>query len=92
VMDSADSAIWRITSSEGAELSRIDYGVLPPTFRQEVPAGLAKPRDLVSGEALKTRTVTETYVLLHDGRAVSARSMSWGLSTFTPRSRSPDRR
>jgi hypothetical protein len=92
VVDSADSTIWKITSSEGADPSRIDYGILPPAFRQEVPAGPAQPGDLVTGEALRTRTVTEKYVLVHDGKAVSARSMSWGLSTFTPLSPSPDRR
>jgi hypothetical protein len=86
VMDSTDSTLWRVTSPEGANLGRIDYGVIPSTFRQEVPAGSAKPRDLVAGEALKTRTVTDTDVLVHEGRAAGARSMSWGVSMFTPRS------
>jgi hypothetical protein len=86
VVDSNDVTLWRITSSKGAELRRIDYGVIPSAFLQVVPSGPARPRTLVSGEHLKSRTVTETQVLLHEGRAVGVGAMSWGVSTFTPRS------
>jgi hypothetical protein len=87
VLEPRGRAIWKVSSPQGSRLSRVEYGVVPDGFRQEVPPNGEPPRPLVSAERLRLRIVTPSWVFTHDGVAVDNSGFEGGVSTYTPRAR-----
>ncbi len=78
VLDHAGQALWEITSSAPAILSRIEYGVVPDEFTQIIPEPGVSPRPLSSGEELLLETTTTSRVFRHRGHATGERGFRGG--------------
>jgi hypothetical protein len=85
VSDSTGQALWRVRSSQGIKVSRVEYGQTPNGFRQEVPVGGMRPRPLVSGERLRLAIASLCWTFTHDGRAAEGQGFLGGVSTYSPR-------
>jgi len=67
--DGKGETLWRIESAEGKELETLDWGLVPPSYRQVHPAA-GPPRPLRSGEPLMLVYITGTSWFRHEGHAV----------------------
>jgi hypothetical protein len=62
------TTLWKVQRSAGAQIERIEYGVIPSGFQQDTPVG-GSPRPLVDDEPLKTRIESARWWCEHWGRA-----------------------
>jgi hypothetical protein len=69
--------LWKIQQPAGAQMERIDYGVILSGFQQDTPVG-GSPRPLVDDEPLKTRTESARWWCEHRGRARGSRGFQGG--------------
>ena len=71
-----EQVLWRVVADEPAALGELVYGHVPAGFRQETPAGSARPRALVIGEPLTLESITPLRVFLHEGFVASGQRLS----------------
>ena len=74
--DADDRVIWRVAADVPAPVVELFYGETPTGFRQEAPAGRARPRPLVVGELLTLKSITPLRVFHHEGYVASRRQLS----------------
>jgi hypothetical protein len=71
------TTLWKIQRSGGAQIEKIEYGVIPSGFQQDTPVG-GSPRSLVDDEPLKTRIESALWWCEHFGRARGSRGFQRG--------------
>jgi len=76
--DGKGETLWRIESAEGKELEMLDWGLVPPSYRQVYPPA-GPPRPLRAGEPLMLVYTTETSWSRHEGQAVGTSGFLGGM-------------
>ena len=74
--DADERVIWRMAADVPAPVVELFYGETPAGFRQEAPAGRARPRPLVVGELLTLRSITPLRIFHHEGYVASRLQLS----------------
>jgi hypothetical protein len=64
VIDGRSEILWKLSApGDGVRSAEhVEYGQIPAGFTQEIPAGAAKPRPMIPGEALIVVIATPEFV------------------------------
>jgi hypothetical protein len=81
---SSGEVLWRFEAETPVQVATVHYGVVPPGFRQVIPAA-STPRPFAKGEILKTEVVMPARLFTHRGTALDEARFLGGVWESGPR-------